>query len=180
VGFLPFFVGWIPAAAIAPILVYIGLEAIAQAYHATPQRHGLAVAISLLPSLAFLAVLLVNSALGAVGASVSQIAGETGESLRALNLLSNGFIITAILWGAATADLVDRRFRSGGLYLVIGAVFSLFGIIHSPMPDGSLVAPWRMSTVVPWHLAAGYLIAAVVVGGAGFLAKAHPEMVEQE
>jgi adenine/guanine/hypoxanthine permease len=180
VGFLPFFVGWIPAAAIAPILVYIGLEAIVQAYQATPQRHGFAVAISLVPSLAFLAVLLVNSALGAVGANANQITGETGESLRALNLLSNGFIITAILWGAATADLIDRRFRSGALYLVIGAVFSLFGIVHSPLPDGSLVAPWRMSTAVPWHLAAGYLIAAVVVGGAGFLAKAHPEMVEQE
>lgn len=180
IGFLPFFVGWIPAAAIAPILVYIGLEAIAQAFHATPQRHGLAVAISLLPSLAFLAVLLINSSLAAVGASVSQIAGETGESLRALNLLSNGFIITAILWGAATADLIDRKFRSGALYLIVGAVFCLFGIIHSPMPDGSFVAPWRMSTPVVWHLAGGYLIAALVIAGAGFLVQSHPEILEPE
>ena len=39
-GYLPFFVAWIPAAAIAPILVYIGLEVVSQAYQATPARHG--------------------------------------------------------------------------------------------------------------------------------------------
>src|ERR1700739_683181 len=52
-GYLPFFVAWIPAAAIAPILVYIGLEVISQAFLATPTPHGLAVGGLLLPSLAF-------------------------------------------------------------------------------------------------------------------------------
>ena len=37
VGVLPFFVDWIPASAIAPVLVYIGLEVIAQAFLATPR-----------------------------------------------------------------------------------------------------------------------------------------------
>ena len=53
VGVLPFFVDWVPASAIAPMLVYIGLEVIAQAFLASPRRHALAVAISLLPSFAF-------------------------------------------------------------------------------------------------------------------------------
>src|ERR1700758_819960 len=65
VGVLPFFVDWIPASAIAPVLVYIGLEVVAQAFQASPRRHGLAVAISMLPSLAFLITLETNAVLGA-------------------------------------------------------------------------------------------------------------------
>jgi AGZA family xanthine/uracil permease-like MFS transporter len=167
-GFLPFFVGSIPASAIAPVLVYIGLEVVAQAFLASPARHSLAVAISLLPSLAFLVALQVNAVLAAVGAQASQIAGETGESLHALNLLSNGFIITAILWGAATAELIDRRFRFSALYLVAGALFCLFGVIHSPAAQGTFVLPWRAGTTLPWHFAAAYLVAAATIAGARF------------
>jgi AGZA family xanthine/uracil permease-like MFS transporter len=167
-GFLPFFVDWIPASAVAPILVYIGLEVIAQAFLASPRRHSLAVAISLLPSFAFLAQLEANSVMTALGANFGQITGDVGESLRTLNLLGSGFIITAILWGAATASLIDRRFRASALYLVTGAFFSLFGIIHSPAQGGSFVLPWRAGSSLSWHFAAAYLLGACVIAGAKF------------
>jgi AGZA family xanthine/uracil permease-like MFS transporter len=112
IGIGSVFVDWIPASAVAPILVYIGLKVIAQAFLASPRRHSLAVAISLLPSLAFLAQLEANSVVTALRSSTNQITGDTGESLRTLNLLGSGFIITAILWGAATATLIDRRLPS--------------------------------------------------------------------
>ncbi len=169
VGVLPFFVDWIPASAIAPVLVYIGLEVVAQAFLATPHRHGLAVAISLLPSLAFLITLETGSVLGALNASVDQIAGEVGVTLHTLNLLGNGFIITAILWGAATAELIDRRFRVSMTYLLVGAVFCLFGVIHSPFAEGTFVVPWHTRSPLPWHLAAAYTLAALVIAGARFL-----------
>ncbi|MBT9331031.1 hypothetical protein [Paracidobacterium acidisoli] len=180
-GFLPFFVGAIPASAIAPVLVYIGLEVIAQAFLASPKRHGVAVAISLLPSLAFLVVLQVNAVISAVGAQISQITGETGESLHALILLSNGFIITAILWGAATAELIDRRFRHSAFYLVTGALFCLFGVIHSPTAQGTFVLPWQAGSTLPWHFAAAYLLAAVAAGGACLLKRETdaPEVFEE-
>jgi AGZA family xanthine/uracil permease-like MFS transporter len=168
-GFLPFFVDWIPASAVAPILVYIGLEVIAQAFLASPRQHSLAVAISLLPSLAFLAQLEANAVVTALGSSIDQIAGDTGESLRTLSLLGNGFIITAVLWGAATANLINRRFRSSALYLLTGAFFSLFGIIHSPTAGGSFVLPWKTSAILSWHFATAYLLGAVVVIAAKFL-----------
>ncbi|MGA7312551.1 MAG: hypothetical protein WBX22_01150 [Silvibacterium sp.] len=168
-GFLPFFVDWIPASAVAPILVYIGLEVIAQAFLASPRRHSLAVAISLLPSLAFLAQLEANSVVTALRSSTNQITGETGESLRTLNLLGSGFIITAILWGAATATLIDRRFRASALYLLTGALFSLFGIIHSPAVGGGFVLPWKADASLSWHFAAAYLLGACVVAGAKHL-----------
>jgi AGZA family xanthine/uracil permease-like MFS transporter len=177
-GFLPFFVGAIPASAIAPVLVYIGLEVIAQAFLASPHRHGLAVAISLLPSLAFLVTLQVGSVMAALGAQASQITGETGESLHALNLLGNGFIITAILWGAATAELIDRRFRISALYLATGALFCLFGVIHSPAAQGTFVLPWRSGTTLPWHFAAAYLVAAFAIAGSRFLRQHEPELTD--
>ena len=137
-GYLPFFVAWIPAAAIAPILVYIGLEVISQAFLATPARHGLAVAVSLLPSLAFLIALEVTAALGAVGAHVTQLTGDVGETVRTVILLGNGFIISALIWGAATAELIDRRFGRSAWCLAAGALACLFGVIHSPAAEGNV------------------------------------------
>jgi AGZA family xanthine/uracil permease-like MFS transporter len=177
-GFLPFFVDWIPASAIAPVLVYIGLEVIAQAFLATPRRHGLAVALAMLPSLAFLIMLETSSVFAALGAGLNQVTGEVGETLRTLTLLGNGFIITAILWGAATAELIDRRFRSSMLYLFAGAAFCLFGIIHSPSAQGTFVLPWRAGSVVPWHFAAGYALAALVIAAASRLPGAREPIQE--
>jgi AGZA family xanthine/uracil permease-like MFS transporter len=162
-GYLPFLVAWIPAAAVAPILVYIGLEVISQAFQATPARHSLAVAISVLPSLAFLAALEANAALSAVGASITQVTGDAGETLRALVLFSSGFIISALLWGAATSELLDRRFGRSAMYLTIAALFCLFGLIHSSAPGGTFTLPWRSASTLPLHLAFGYLAAALVV-----------------
>ena len=169
-GYLPFFVDWIPAAAAAPILVYIGMEVIAQAFLATPPRHGLAVALAVLPSLAFLMAIQTNAVLGALGSSVTQLTGEVAESTRALNLLGNGFIISALLWGAATAELIDHRFRHSALYLLAGAAFCLFGISHWPAPQGTFVLPWKAGSPLPFHFAVAYLTAALAVAGAKYFA----------
>lgn len=173
-GYLPFFVDWIPAAAIAPILVFIGMEVIAQAFLATPGRHGSAVAIALLPSIAFVIAIQTNSALSAAGSSLAHLTGEAHESTWALNLLGNGCIISSLLWGAATAELIDRRFGRGALYLVVGAGLCLFGVIHSPEPRSALVLPWRAHSALVFHFAAAYLLAALTVAGAKFLAGGKP------
>ncbi|HXC31378.1 MAG TPA: MFS transporter [Verrucomicrobiae bacterium] len=175
-GYLPFFVAWIPAAAIAPILVYIGLEVVSQAYQATPASHGFAVAISLLPSLAFLIALEVTAALGAVGANAGQLTGDVGETIRTVILLGNGFIISALIWGAATAEMIDRRFGRSAWCLVAGAVACLFGVIHSPAAQGTFVLPWRAGSPLPWHFAFGYLGAALVI----FVAKFFPNAGEMD
>ncbi len=169
-GYLPFIVAWVPAAAIAPILVYIGLEVISEAFLATPARHGLAVAVSLLPSVAFLIALEVTAALGAVGAHVTQLTGDVGETVHTVILLGNGFIISALIWGAATAELLDRRFGRSAWCLVVGALACLFGVIHSPAAEGTFVLPWRAGSPLPWHFAFGYLGAASVI----FISKFFP------
>jgi len=159
-GYLPLLVDWIPAAAVAPILIYIGVEVLAQAFTATPQRHAAAAAIATLPSLAFVAALEARSAM-APGAALP--GGETGETLRALTLLGNGFVITALLWGAAAADLIDRRFRRSAAAFLAAAILCLFGVIHSAAPAGTLFLPWRAGSPVPFHFAAAYALLAAIV-----------------
>jgi AGZA family xanthine/uracil permease-like MFS transporter len=159
-GYLPLLVDWIPAAAVAPILVYIGVEVLAQAFTATPARHAAAVAVATLPSLAFVAALEARAML-APGAALP--GGETGETLRVLTLLGNGFVVTAVIWGAAAADLLDRRFARSALAFFAAAVLCLFGVIHSATPAGTLFVPWRPGSAVPFHFAAAYALLGLVV-----------------
>jgi len=170
-GYLPFFVDWIPAAAVAPILIYIGIEVVAQAFAATPARHGPAVSLAFLPSLAFLVGLEMSSLLSATGARLESLGGEMAETVRTLSLLGNGFIISALLWGAATAELIDQRFRRSGAYFLAGAVLCLFGVIHSPAPQGTLFLPWRLESPIPFHFALAYGIAGLTVAAAGWLGR---------
>ena len=134
-------------------MIYIGVEVLAQAFTATPARHAAAASIATLPSLAFVAALQANALLPPGAAPP---AGETGETLRALTLLGNGFIITALVWGSATADLIDRRFLRSALAFFAAAVLCLFGVIHSSAPAGTLFLPWRAGSSVPFHFAAAY------------------------
>src|SRR5262249_29583280 len=145
-GYLPLLVDWIPAAAVAPILIYIGIEVLAQAFTATPARHAAAVAVATLPSLAFVTAL---EARALLPPGAPPPGGETGETLRALTLLGNGFILTAVIWGAATADLLDRRFVRSALAFFAAAVLCLFGVIHSSTPGGTLFLPWLADSAVP-------------------------------
>jgi AGZA family xanthine/uracil permease-like MFS transporter len=145
-GYLPLLVDWIPAAAVAPILIYIGIEVLAQAFTASPSRHAAAASIATLPSLAFVAAL---EARALLPPGAAEPTGDTGETLRALTLLGNGFIITAVIWGAATADLIDRRFVRSALAFGAAAVLCLFGVIHSSSPTGTVFLPWPAGSSVP-------------------------------
>ncbi len=158
IGYLPFLIDWIPAAAVAPILLYIGLEVLAQAFTATPARHAAAVALAVLPSLAFVLALEMGSLLPEGGS----LSGELAETVGTLKLLASGFIITALLWGAAAAELIDRHFLRSSLSFFVAAALCLFGVIHSPAPQGTLFLPWQ-ATGVSLQLAAGYFVVGSIV-----------------
>jgi AGZA family xanthine/uracil permease-like MFS transporter len=160
-GYLPFLVDWIPAAAVAPILLYIGIEVMAQAFTATPARHAPAVAFAVLPSLAFVVALEIGPLLPS--GDLTALSGETGETVRALKLLSSGFIVTAVLWGAAAAALIDRRFRQSAAYLFVASLLCLFGVIHSPTAQGTLFLPWNAGSTIPFHLAAAYAALGLII-----------------
>lgn len=159
-GYIAFLAGLIPEAVVAPILIYIGLEITAQTFAATPKAHHPAIAIAFLPVLADLVLIQTNAVLGNLGVQASALTGEFAETHRAILLLGNGFIVTALVWAGALAFIIDGRLRRAATLMVVGGVASLFGVMHSPYENGRLFFPWLIETTMPWMLCAAYVAVA--------------------
>jgi len=170
-GYLGWLVDHLPEAAVAPILIFIGVEIFAQAFHATPSAHYQAVAFGLVPVLANLVLLQSNALLGGLGKTTADLTGEAAGSYQALVLLGNGFIITSLLWAAALSKIIDHRLRTAAGYMAAAAGASLIGLIHSPHPDGRLFWPhvwphvWPVSApdAAPLLMSIAYLLVAGVL-----------------
>lgn len=132
---------WLPEPALFPILVFVGLEITAQSFRATPQRHYPALALAVLPTLAYLATIPLKEILGPRPA----VPGRGEVVALTLNCLANGFIITSLLWAAALATLLDGRLRRSAAYLLVAGGCALLSIIHSPLRDAVLDWPWRVT-----------------------------------
>jgi AGZA family xanthine/uracil permease-like MFS transporter len=156
IGVVALLVRLLPDAAVAPILVFVGLQITAQAFLASPPRHAPAVALAFLPAVAALVLIEGNLLLGGVGKSAADLAGEGRAVWSALLVLGNGFILTALLWAAALVAIIERRLPVAGAVLAIAAVATLFGVIHSPLPDGAVFWPWAVASSAPHTLAAAY------------------------
>jgi AGZA family xanthine/uracil permease-like MFS transporter len=160
IGVVALLVRLLPEAAVAPILVFVGLQITAQAFVASPARHAAAVAVAFLPAVAALVLIQGNQLLGGVGKSAADLAGEGRAIWSALLVLGNGFILTALVWGSALVAIIDRRLRVGAAVLALAAVATLFGLIHSPLADGAVFWPWTVPSAAPHALAAAYGVAA--------------------
>src|SRR5207245_316939 len=142
VGGLSILVTLLPEAAVAPILVFIGLAITAQAFLASPPRHGPAVALTFVPVAAAVVLIQLSGVLGAVGKSPADLRGDAALTFQALLVLGNGFILTAVLWGWALVTMIDRRFLVTAAVLAIASLATLVGLVHSPLPGGALFWPW--------------------------------------
>ncbi|MBI3408567.1 MAG: SulP family inorganic anion transporter [Planctomycetes bacterium] len=173
---------WLPEPAMFPILVFVGLEITAQSFKATPPRHYPALALAAIPALAYMATIAVDMALGERLPTEQLL-----PVFQALRCLANGFIITSLLWASALAAILDGRLRLAALFLFVAGVFSLAGIIHSPLNPGQILWPqtavnnwyayywnhWAEVTPAlkcqsPYHWAAAYGISAIILLGLSF------------
>jgi len=141
-GVLGVLVGLLPEAAIAPILVFIGLEITAQAFHASPERHGPAVALAFVPVAAAVVLIELGGVLAALGTSAAALTGEARGAHQALLVLGNGFILTAVLWSSALVAIIDRKPAGAALVLALTSLATLCGLVHSPLPSGAVFWPW--------------------------------------
>lgn len=169
-GYFSYIYAIIPRPAVFPILIFIGLEITAQSYHATPKRHYAAVALACAPALAYLSMAFVDEVLATVSTTFDDLPAQLGAKLYTLRILSAGFIVTSLLWSSALALLIDRRLIAAAVIFGVAAVFSLFGIIHSPLPGGPIMLPWQdyewpagVATQTPFHLAGAYAVVAVLL-----------------
>ena len=187
VGYFGLAYAWLPKAAVFPILIFIGLEITAQSFLATPRRHYPAVALACLPALAYLVMIFVDQSLAQSGSTFANLKPALAQQLQTLRVLSNGFIVSSVLWAATLASLVDRRLRAAAGYLFAAAACSLFGVIHSPFPGSPLLMPWNLPKLSelqlpqsPLRMATAYCAAAAFVVVWGFWCPPSVDDVEEE
>jgi AGZA family xanthine/uracil permease-like MFS transporter len=170
----------IPKAAVLPILVFIGIEITAQSFHATPRRHYAALAIACIPAIAKLVMIY----LGQFAPVINYAAVEDPvlvENLQKLwlhlGVLAGGFILTSLIWASATARIIDRRFIAASIYFAVGGLFTLFGLMHSPIFGDRMFWPWQLGAFEPQQkqivveFAATYLVMALLMYGLGMIMK---------
>lgn len=166
VGYLGFFTKLIPEAVLAPILIFVALDIVVQAFLATPAKHAPAVALAHVPTLARLLAIELGIFIPQANMPDLLKPGPEGISdIQVIFALGNGFILTGMLWGAFLSELIDRRLLRSALYLGILAVLTAPGIIHSAQPDGKMYNPLALDAatqMVPKLFCGGYLLLAVV------------------
>jgi adenine/guanine/hypoxanthine permease len=122
--------------------VFIGLEITAQAFHASPPRHGAAVALAFVPVAAAVVLIELGGVLAALNTTGAALTGEAGATYRTLLILGNGFILTAVLWATALVHIIDGRPAAAALVLALTSLATLCGLVHSPLPSGAVFWPW--------------------------------------
>jgi adenine/guanine/hypoxanthine permease len=161
-GYTSYIVELIPRAVIAPVLIFVALEITSQAFLACERKYAPAVVVTLLPTIArLLTIKLSNPALVPPERFQAMLTtpGKALPELLVTVALGNGFILTAMLWGAILVKLIDRKVRAAAGYTLICAAFTFFGLIHSALPDGNMYLPWNLPTAyqkIPYQFTMAY------------------------
>jgi adenine/guanine/hypoxanthine permease len=123
---------FVPLEVVAIVIVWFGLVMVAQAFQEIPKSHCIAVAFGLLPMLAAWGLQLVDLALRKGGSSLWEAAPKFGDELAVYGMiaLSQGALLVSMVWAAAIAYMLDRRFLHAAGWLLAGAGLSFFGLIH--------------------------------------------------
>ncbi len=150
----------IPVAAVAPILIFIGFEIAEQSFVVCKDEIP-AVLFAFIPSIANLVQVQVNSFMGFFGKTIADLSGEMLSTYKAITVLGNGFILTAMLWGSMVSFLIRKNLK--GFIFVNSTIifFTLTGLIHSVNPDGSIYLP-EFTMNYSSSIALGYLLFTVL------------------
>ena len=147
----------IPKAVLAPIFIFIGFEIVRQAYASAPAAHSPAVTFAFFPVIANLIMIFLGQFI-----TPDTVPERLQTLYLSLTVMSNGFILTAILWGGMLACLIDKQPRKAAIYAFACALFTLFGLMHSVFPSGEVYLPWDAPNRYPLTIAASYLLLASV------------------
>ncbi|MCF5954904.1 hypothetical protein L2236_16810, partial [Xanthomonas perforans] len=167
-GVISGLVQWLPLAVLAPIIVYVSIDITTQAFQATPRQHSGAMVLGFLPSVAYLLTIKAPGwiAPDQLVALTTKVDGHGLPELAVIFALGNGFIITAMLWIATVAAMIDGRLRRGAAFLLVAAGLTLFGLIHSVDPRGGIYLPWSLqglARVISWQFVGAYVALAATL-----------------
>jgi len=170
---------FVPLEVVAIVIVWFGLVMVAQAFQEIPKSHCIAVAFGLLPMLASWGLQLVDLALRKGGSSLLEAAPKFGEELAIYGLiaLSQGALLISMVWAAALAYMLDRRFLPAAGWLLAGAVLSFFGLIHAyDLSSAGIVNKLRVFAAP--QFAISYAAAALFLAGCHFYNRRFPSPAE--
>ncbi|MBN1653870.1 MAG: NCS2 family permease [Deltaproteobacteria bacterium] len=172
----------VPIEAGMAIVLWIGIVITAQAFEATPTRHAPAVALGLFPAIAAWGTLILTQTLGAANfdsgnsALAEQVLqnpqafSSAGLQIEGLLALSQGFMLTCLIWSAVGACLIERKFNRATVWMLVGALAAFFGFIHAGhlSPSGGV---YHIGWATGWRWSLGYLLSAAFFGMLGIWAR---------
>jgi AGZA family xanthine/uracil permease-like MFS transporter len=151
------------------ILLWIGLVITAQAFQASPQPHALAVAAGLIPALASWLLVQIETALRVAGTNLAGTVDRFAPDLhiRGVIALSQGFLVTSIIYAAVMAFVIDRKFKHAAAWLLAASLFSAIGLIHAyKLTTGGVENHFAWFTAAP-DFAIAYAAGAIMLWALG-------------
>ncbi|MGV8147348.1 MAG: NCS2 family permease [Alkaliphilus sp.] len=130
----------IPIPVIAPILVFVGISMISQAFSAVEKKHYPAVVIAMFPYFSNYLMTRFNFAAPDAVARVSSSIVPLGQ----------GAMFTGIIWGAITVYIIDNNYKHATYVALVAAALAATGFIHAP----------RLSFFYDYKFTLGYVVMA--------------------
>lgn len=187
-GLLAFLNNLIPVAAAAPVLVFVALSLITNTAQSVKPAHMAAVSIAMMPHVSSFLVVKWGSLMGALGATGVEGLPRLGDDALTAALLqqgahfdghlalSQGAILTGLIWGAIVASVIDGKFRNAGGFALAAFAMSLVGIIHS----ASLQMPTLSGVSIGYFIAAAFLFVYPNLHQKDVLANKEPQADDQQ
>lgn len=142
-GLLAFLANLIPIAAAAPILVFVAISLISNTASSVKKSHMAAVGVAMIPHISGFLMVKWGSLVNALRDTGAQGLANFGDPALTSALLqqgahfeghlalSQGAIITGLIWGAIVASVIDGDFKNAGGFSAAAGAMSGIGIIHS-------------------------------------------------
>ena len=190
-GVIGFLIDVLPDAAIKPILIVVACDIVRLAFQGVGTKDSPALAFAVLPAILNFAFIKVSELMSHVEAGLERMQSALASMTEAAQLvavqaqmfipqdwlqgyvllgaLSRGYILTGMLWAAAVAFVIEGRLFRSAFILFLSAALTLFGIVHSVLPNSAIYFPWRLDLAdplvagLPYRLAIGYALAGVAI-----------------
>ena len=142
-GLLAFLSNLIPLSAAAPILVFVAISLISHSATSVKKSHIIAIILAMMPHVSSFIMVkwgAMMNALRDVGAqnlpnltdpAMIAAMSQQGAHLLGHQALSQGAIITGLVWGSIVANVIDARFKHAGWFSIAGSAMAAIGILHS-------------------------------------------------
>lgn len=135
----------IPVSVISPILVFVGISMVSQAFNSVEKKHFPAVVLAMFPYFANYIMTRFNGAASEVVADLSTGIVPLGE----------GAMFTGLVWGAILVFIIDNKFYQACFTALIGALLSALGFMHAP----------QLGLFLDYQYFAGYVVIAIFFAG---------------